>query len=102
MNTKSILVEIRLKESENGGRPGPFNEGYSPHLRVNGSGEWLGVRLINHKNWIYPGETVIVEFELMYFPDVDYCELRTGVEFSIVEGVKEIGYGKVVEWRLIE
>lgn len=93
---KSILAEITLYETENGGRPSPFNEGYCPHLRLNGEGEYLGVRVINQKTWIYPGESVIVEFGLMYFPDVTYFDLLPGAEFSIVEGAKTIGTGKVI------
>ena len=93
---KSIIANITLYKTQDGGRNSPFNEGYCPHLRCNGDGEYLGVRIINQKTWVSPGESTVVEIGLMYYPDVNYSELIINAEFAIVEGTKVIGTGKVV------
>ena len=92
-----LRVRIKMKPESDGGRHGPFNEGYYPHFVAAGKSEWLGVRAVRCPDFIYPGEEKEVDFELMYFPEVDYRDLSATSSFSIYEGYKNIGEGIVLE-----
>ncbi|WP_166649657.1 MULTISPECIES: hypothetical protein [unclassified Rathayibacter] len=43
---------------------------------------------------VEPGETSEVTLELLY--DIDYSSLRAGADFTIVEGTKAVGDGRVL------
>jgi translation elongation factor EF-Tu-like GTPase len=93
----TIRTHIEMKAEADGGRRGPFNEGYCPHFVVDGKKEWLGVRAVRCPEFVYPKEEKEVEFELMYAPAVDYRDLMTGCRFAIHEGPKIVGTGVVIE-----
>ena len=93
----TIAVQLEMKKEEDGGRHEPFTEGYCPHLVISGTTEWLGVRASKCLAPVAPGQTAEVEFELMYHPELDYKGLKTGVNFSMVEGPKVVGNGRVVK-----
>jgi translation elongation factor EF-Tu-like GTPase len=85
-----------MKPESDGGRHGPFNEGYCPHLVAEGKTEWLGVRVVHCPDLVHPGEEKELEFELMYARSVDYSALARGRAFSILEGAKIVGTGMVL------
>ena len=85
-----------MKPESAGGRHGPFNEGYCPHLVAEGKTEWLGVRVVRCPDLVHLGEERELEFELMYAPSVDYHDLAPGRAFSILEGSKVVGTGMVL------
>ncbi len=91
-----IRARVKMKPEGAGGRHGPFNEGYCPHLVVAGKRDWLGVRVVQCPDFVFPGEEKEILFECMYGPSVDYSDLRAGRKFSIHEGSKVIGEGTVV------
>ncbi|TLD72560.1 hypothetical protein FEM03_00345 [Phragmitibacter flavus] len=93
----TIRTRIKMKAEEEGGRPGPFNEGYAPHFVVAGKTEWLGVRAVRCPEFVYPKEERVVDFELMYTPGLDYRDLTIGSHFAIHEGPKVVGNGVVIE-----
>lgn len=86
-----------MKAEADGGRHGPFSEGFCPHFVATGKTEWLGVRAVRCPQFVYPGEEKEVDFELLYSPDVDYSDLSAISSFSIYEGPKNIGEGIVLE-----
>lgn len=90
-----VLVHLKMKEEECGGRHAPFTEGYRPHFIV-GDGQWLGVVATYCPRPVAPGEEADVEFALMYHPNVDYSELNVGVEFEMQEGSRVVATGRVL------
>jgi len=100
---------------EEGGRATPAigSETYRPHVVVGDPNrrvaitanndrtiveEYLGVRFTGTDNDILtPGRPHDVALELCYFPSVDYTALKTGAEFTIREGGKVVGFGRVIE-----
>jgi translation elongation factor EF-Tu-like GTPase len=97
LNKPMITADVQLLPPNEGGRNHPFNQGYVPHVVVEGNSEWLGVRVINQEQWVQPGQSVILEFELMYWPRVGYEKLIPGARFRLVEGPNTIGHGTVRE-----
>lgn len=91
----SVHAEINLLETRAGGRERGIDAsgGYRPHVRVDG-GELLGVEVVGGDRWIEPGESAVVDLELLY--DVDYSLLQPGTTFSIVEGPRRVGTGVVL------
>lgn len=78
----------------NGG--GRYKSGYSPHFRVIGTDEYLGIQFIYGPDKpVNPGEFVTAKVWLMYYPNVSYDELRVGQEFEILEGALIVGIGCV-------
>src|SRR5690349_5030136 len=75
---------VRLSESE-GGRHGPFTEGYCPHFIAEGSMEWLGVRGSSCPGPVAPGDTAELRVELLYHPELHYSALEPGSKFKVVE-----------------
>ncbi len=92
----TIRARIKMKAEPEGGRHGPFNDGYCPHLVVEGKSEWLGVRTVKCSTFVYPGEEREISFELMYAPTLDYRDLEIGSRFAIHEGPKTVGEGTVL------
>ena len=90
----TVRARIVLFPTMDGGRAGPIHDGYRPHVTVS-DGEMLGVtvRMVNDAS-ISPGDDGEVTLVLMY-PEVDYSPLTSGAEFTIREGHRGIGAGKV-------
>ena len=97
-----IEARIQLATSEQGGRQAPVLRAcghYAPHLRVEGEGDWLGVRLSAGPQELRPGESSAVTWELLY-EGVDYSALQVGTEFQILEGPHIVGSGTVLRrWQ---
>lgn len=105
--TPVIEAELTLLTTEQGGRalplrlePGaPF---YMPHLvigdpeRRSASGKLLGVAFRRAPLSLPPGATAKVRMDLMYHPQVDYRELVPGASFTVREGARIVGRGRVL------
>lgn len=104
--TPAIEAEITLLKPEEGGRalplrlePGsPF---YMPHLVIGDpeqkSGKPLGVAFRRAPLTLSPGDTAKVRMDLMYHPQVDYRELVPGAAFTVREGPRIVGHGRVIK-----
>ena len=69
--------------------------GYMPHLVVDGSDEYLGVKFIGGPRPVC-GEPAVFDLLLMY-PDVDYSILSPGVAVTVREGKRIVATGRVLE-----
>jgi hypothetical protein len=79
----------------NGG--GGYSRGYSPHFRVMGDSEYLGIEFIEGPDrFIEQGEVINARIVLMYYPNVSYEKLIIGQKFEIIEGAMVVGRGCVV------
>ncbi len=106
--TPAIEAELTLLKTEDGGRslplrlePGtPF---YMPHLVIgdpkqrSASGKPLGVAFRRAPLSLPPGATAKVRMDLMYHPQVDYRELVPGATFTVREGARIVGHGRVLK-----
>jgi translation elongation factor EF-Tu-like GTPase len=92
-----IIVHLRMKEEADGGRHGPFTDGYCPHVRVLGSELWLGVRVSHVAAPVFPGQSATVRLELMYHPNPEYSLLRPGAHFHVLEGPRTVADGEVID-----
>jgi hypothetical protein len=73
-----------------------YGFGYSPHFRVIGDGEYLGIQFIEGPDRpVEQGELVDAKVCLMYYPNVSYDKLTIGQEFEIFEGPNIVGRGWV-------
>jgi len=54
----------------------------------------LGVEVVGEGRSIEPGESGVVDLELLY--DIDYSPSQPGVAFSIVEGARRVGTGVIL------
>jgi hypothetical protein len=95
--TASILTRIHMKTCSAGGRCATFTEDYCPDFVVSGQGERLQVRAIQCPGPVAPGEEAEVIFALMYHPQRDYGILQVGVAFDVMEGLRVIATGQVLE-----
>ncbi len=85
-----------MRPEFDGGRHGPFTEGYRPHFIVSGHSDWLGVWALKCPGPVSPGDTAEVVFGLLYFPAVDYSALQPGAEFAVHEGPRVVATGTVL------
>ena len=83
---------------------------YRPHVLVEdpaqratigangkGSEEYLGVQFQPASLHLLPGCSAKVWMDLIYHPSVDYARLVPGATFTIREGAKVVGFGKVLQ-----
>jgi hypothetical protein len=98
-----VSVEFLSKRKEHRERKFYLNcvnghgRGYSPHFRVIGDSEYLGIEFIEGPDrLIEQGEVVNAKVELLYYPNVSYAKLIKGQEFEILEGALVVGKGCVV------
>ena len=68
-----------------------------PHLVVEGSSEYLGVRFVGGPQPVFDVPAVF-ELFLMY-PEVDYSPLVPGAAFTVREGGRVVAKGRVLERR---
>ncbi len=69
---------------------------YSPHIRVNGEGEWLGVQFVEAPLEVVPGQKVAASVEMMYYPSVDYSGVVVGSNVELLEGPRVVARGTVL------
>ena len=90
-----VVVHLKMKPEAEGGRHGPFTEGYRPHFVIPPNGQYLGVTAIRCPGPVAPGDEADVEFHLDYHPRVDYSALQTGTLFEMREGPRAVATGRV-------
>lgn len=98
---KRLTVEITF--FANGGRerlPLLTSGIYRPHLVVDGrtpnmADSLLGVKFVAGPESTAPSQPILATVELTY-PGVDYAGLREGATFSIHEGIRVVGRGRVL------
>lgn len=106
--TPAIEAEFALLKTEEGGRAVPLrlepgSPFYMPHLVVGDpkakspSGTLLGVAFRRAPLKLSPGDTATVRMDLMYHPQVDYRELTPGTTFTVREGPRIVGHGRVLK-----
>ncbi|TDX79147.1 hypothetical protein EDF35_2381 [Rathayibacter sp. PhB151] len=97
-DARTVRARIRLRPTSDGGRQAPIGlDGrYRPHaVVVGGDGTHLGVIVRSSEAAeVEPGETSEVTLQLLY--DIDYSSLSAGADFTIVEGSKSVGDGRVL------
>src|SRR5262245_24634081 len=111
----SIEAEVTLLSTTAGGRSSELaldhaGSFYRPHLLVedpgqratigaDGSGteKYLGVQFRSADLRLLPGASAKVWMDLMNHPSVDYRGLVPGATFTIREGAKVVGFGKVLQ-----
>jgi hypothetical protein len=108
-----IGVTVTFLHPEDGGRATPAfdSPGYRPHV-VGGDPEhrravvdeagvatehYLGVQFTGDGYEMLPGVEHEVRLDLVYSPTVDYSELRPGATFTIREGDRVVGVGRVLQ-----
>lgn len=111
----AIEAEVTFLSTEEGGRstalrldhPQAF---YRPHVVVGDVRQrqaivgddrvlrekYLGVQFRPASKVLDPGSSATVLMDLMYYPDDAYEPLQPGATFTIREGARVVGYGKVV------
>ncbi len=108
----TIEAEVTFLSAEAGGRahqPNLLAACYKPHLVVQppdvrnaiyeggfGVEPYLGVVFISGPTQPTAGQPSRVTLLLGYYPDVDYGALRDGATFTVREGGKVVGFGKVL------
>ena len=68
---------------------------YRPHVVV-GDGEYFGTVVLSAPARVQANRPFIATFGLVYYPEVDYSALEPGVEFSVREGARVVGHGRVL------
>jgi translation elongation factor EF-Tu-like GTPase len=106
--TPAIEAEVTFLKIEEGGRATPLrlepgSPFYMPHLVIGDpkvaspAGKLLGVAFRRAPLTVAPGDTIKVRMDLMYHPQVDYRELVPGATFTVREGPRIVGHGRVVK-----
>jgi len=111
-----ITCEIVLLPFEEGGRNKKLDgnafkkKSYMPHLvvgdinqrkpkMINGNQinePYLGILFIDGPQEYNNDEKIITKMQLLYYPQVDYSALTPNTTFTIREGGRIVGYGKVI------
>ena len=60
--------------------------------------EYLGVTFHKGPDDFSPGAELTVVLKLLFYPHVAYDALVPGATFTIREGPRIVGYGRVVRW----
>jgi len=91
---RTIQAVVTFLRPEEGGRRRPVvdSTSYRPHLVV--EGQYLGVQFTGDGTILTAGEDHRVTLRLMY--EVDYSALQPGTEFSVREGRRTVGTGRVL------
>lgn len=111
----TVSAEVTFLSPEEGGRrsvPGLASAWYRPHLVVQSPDvrmpvvvegnrlveDYLGVRFVDGPaEEVPPNSTATCTLELTYHPRVCYDALAPGATFTIREGGRIVGFGRVLE-----
>jgi hypothetical protein len=74
----------------------PVGSGYAPYIRASSFKEDLPIRVYGLPASGRFDAEYDAELELSYHPRLDYSALKSGDEFSLIEGVKVIGSGVIL------
>lgn len=106
-------VDLTLLAEREGGRKHPLSlerkAYYRPHIVVGDATqrepvirdyelveEYLGVQFRPCPVTVYPGDSAQLILDLMYYPSLDYQKVKPGAEFTLREGGKIVGFGRIV------
>lgn len=117
-----ISVELTMTSEQDGGRINPLSSGafggtYRPHIVIGDPNQRKAILIEKdgHPNyidekyqgvafWSGPdsenipvGSTFNAELDLMYYPDNQYIDVISGATFTLREGAKVVGFGKVLD-----
>jgi translation elongation factor EF-Tu-like GTPase len=108
----TVTAEITfLTESEGGRRTAPIlTPQYRPHIVIQSPEvrralddddgvnreAYLGICFLDAPIDFQPGHAAEVTLELMYHPRVDYGQVLPDATFTVREGGKVVGYGRVI------
>ena len=95
-----LEIEVEFFSKDRGGRdflPSFSGSKYRPHLLVEGrpKDEYLGVIFLPQEGKPIFNSAIKATIELV-FEKIDYASLKPGVTFSVMEGGKKVGAGKVL------
>lgn len=96
-----IVANIQMFTEENGGRHGPFTEGYRPYLKI-GDGDLMAVTVAKCSGLVAPGDEAEIEIEFDYPGAVDYSPLVENTCFVVCEGPRAVAKGCVVRRQNVE
>lgn len=96
----TVDVEMTFLTKAQGGReqPPPLTTPtmYRPHLVV-GDGEYLGVIFVSAPERVQAQSPFTATLGLVHHPNVDYSPLVSGAEFTVREGPRVVGRGRVLD-----
>lgn len=112
-----IEVELTLLTEEDGGRKLPLSLEdekvfYRPHIVIGnvsqreairdpktgwGIEEYLSVQFRPCQQTLHPGDTAHLILDLLFYPSIEYEKVKPQAEFTLREGSKIVGHGKVVD-----
>lgn len=99
-----VEVELMFLTAAEGGREKPpvftAPTTYRPHFVMAGSTEYLGVVFQTAPEFIEPQVPFVATVGLAYYPDIDYAGLMPGAEFTVREGARVVGQGRVMSRRM--
>src|SRR2546425_62272 len=114
----AVEAEVTFLSAEDGGRSTPLQLDhptafYRPHFVVgdpqqrrpivdaNGvcTEEYLGVQFRRANIRLGPGQKATLQVDLMFYPGCRYERLQPGVTFTVREGGRIVGYGRIVQRR---
>ena len=112
IDSPTISASVTFLSPQQGGRSQNAYDSplYRPHIvigdpnqrvaRVDDAGvsaeEYLGVQFTGDDRMLPAGVEHQVTLALVYFPDVDYSAIISGATFTIREGARVVGFGRVV------
>ena len=88
-----------MRQESDGGRHSYFTAGYCPDLVAPGSDVRLAVRVAQTDGPVAAGDSAQIVIELMYPARLDYSPLQVDSTFDILEGLRAVGSGTVVQMR---
>jgi hypothetical protein len=108
-----IDVEVTFLSPTEGGRMNPpilvWESGsYRPHIVIGDAKQrkaiivgneiqetYLGIVFVSGPDKVRFGETIEAKALLMYYPSPEYDSVVAGAQFTVREGARIVGYGKV-------
>jgi translation elongation factor EF-Tu-like GTPase len=91
-----IKAEIRTIATELGGRKHPLCSGMRPEFNYDNERSCCLFSTDSDIEWVYPGQTVVRYFSFLSL-SYHFGKLYPGKEFTISEGSRILGEGKVLE-----
>jgi elongation factor Tu len=88
-----VKADVRLLSSDEGGRLTPIANGYRPPLSVGGI-DGYGSVILGEGATMAPGKSRVVDIVMVGSPTFVRA-LHEGQEFSLREGPKDIGEGRI-------
>lgn len=96
-----FIAEVRFLPAEEGGRQGPVHTGYraDQDFGVLDNGVHVlngGEHVFQATEWLQLGEVAMADVR-MVVPEYQFGRLSEGFTYTIQEGARVVGHGKIVE-----